>query len=118
MYTENTRSRCPCGAQFCYVCGLKWQTCSCELWNEDRLRGQSPQHEAECNPRHRLWRPEQSAYAQRQGRHVRPKRIVPITVEIDGDQVRAAAAEQGSRVVEHWGGGVLHLGELGEGGSS
>ncbi|KAK2036234.1 IBR finger domain-containing protein [Colletotrichum somersetense] len=28
---------CRCGAQFCYVCGLQWKTCSCEQWNEERL---------------------------------------------------------------------------------
>jgi hypothetical protein len=31
------RSRC--GKQFCYVCGLKWKTCDCELWHENRLYG-------------------------------------------------------------------------------
>ncbi|KAF3066924.1 hypothetical protein CFAM422_008885 [Trichoderma lentiforme] len=28
---------CPCGAQFCYVCGIQWKKCSCDQWNEDRL---------------------------------------------------------------------------------
>ncbi|KAF2636749.1 hypothetical protein P280DRAFT_434294 [Massarina eburnea CBS 473.64] len=28
---------CNCGAQFCYVCGADWKTCSCAQWNEDRL---------------------------------------------------------------------------------
>ncbi|KAL7907771.1 hypothetical protein GGI35DRAFT_470311 [Trichoderma velutinum] len=28
---------CPCGAQFCYVCGIEWKKCSCDQWNEDRL---------------------------------------------------------------------------------
>ena len=29
--------RCPCQAEFCYVCGLKWKTCGCDNWDEDRL---------------------------------------------------------------------------------
>ncbi|KAK1640818.1 IBR finger domain-containing protein [Colletotrichum phormii] len=28
---------CPCGSQFCYLCGLQWKTCTCEQWNEERL---------------------------------------------------------------------------------
>ncbi|KAL7960297.1 hypothetical protein V8C34DRAFT_321520 [Trichoderma compactum] len=28
---------CRCGAQFCYVCGMKWKTCSCDQWDENRL---------------------------------------------------------------------------------
>ncbi|KAL0944541.1 IBR finger domain-containing protein [Colletotrichum truncatum] len=28
---------CPCHAEFCYVCGLKWKTCTCPQWNEERL---------------------------------------------------------------------------------
>lgn len=28
---------CLCGAQFCYACGSKWKTCSCQQWSEDRL---------------------------------------------------------------------------------
>ncbi len=28
---------CRCGAQFCYLCGLRWKTCRCEQWNEERL---------------------------------------------------------------------------------
>ncbi|QSZ35863.1 hypothetical protein DSL72_006985 [Monilinia vaccinii-corymbosi] len=28
---------CRCGAQFCYVCGLTWKTCTCEQWDEHRL---------------------------------------------------------------------------------
>lgn len=26
-----------CGKQFCYLCGLEWKTCKCDLWHEDRL---------------------------------------------------------------------------------
>ncbi|KIW29679.1 hypothetical protein, variant [Cladophialophora immunda] len=28
---------CRCGAQFCYVCGVRWKQCGCDQWNEDRL---------------------------------------------------------------------------------
>ncbi|KAL0776257.1 hypothetical protein CaCOL14_007544 [Colletotrichum acutatum] len=28
---------CPCGAQFCYLCGERWKTCHCAQWNEERL---------------------------------------------------------------------------------
>lgn len=26
-----------CGRQFCYVCGQKWKTCSCDRWQEEML---------------------------------------------------------------------------------
>ena len=29
--------RCKCGAQFCYLCGLEWKTCSCDRWSEQNL---------------------------------------------------------------------------------
>ncbi|WKT54450.1 hypothetical protein QSH57_005034 [Fusarium oxysporum f. sp. vasinfectum] len=28
---------CHCRAQFCYLCGDRWKTCSCPQWEEDRL---------------------------------------------------------------------------------
>lgn len=28
---------CRCGAQFCYVCGVKWKDCSCDQCDEHRL---------------------------------------------------------------------------------
>ncbi|KAG5665504.1 hypothetical protein KAF25_009629 [Fusarium avenaceum] len=28
---------CLCRAQFCYLCGERWKTCSCPHWEEDRL---------------------------------------------------------------------------------
>lgn len=28
---------CRCGAQFCYVCGVRWKDCSCDQWDEHRL---------------------------------------------------------------------------------
>lgn len=36
-YTDIVNYRCRCGAEFCYVCGLKWKACGCEQWHEDRL---------------------------------------------------------------------------------
>jgi len=35
--TFTNPNRCPCQAEFCYVCGLKWKTCGCENWDESRL---------------------------------------------------------------------------------
>ncbi|KAH6605967.1 hypothetical protein Trco_005120 [Trichoderma cornu-damae] len=28
---------CHCKAEFCYVCGKRWKTCGCDLWNENML---------------------------------------------------------------------------------
>jgi len=28
---------CMCKSQFCYVCGMKWKTCNCDQWDEERL---------------------------------------------------------------------------------
>ncbi|KAK5991450.1 ATP-dependent RNA helicase DEAH12-like protein [Cladobotryum mycophilum] len=28
---------CRCGAEFCYVCGVKWKRCTCPQWHEHRL---------------------------------------------------------------------------------
>ncbi|KAK3074708.1 hypothetical protein LTR53_002651 [Teratosphaeriaceae sp. CCFEE 6253] len=28
---------CVCRAEFCYVCGLRWKTCACPQWHEERL---------------------------------------------------------------------------------
>ncbi|RAK97440.1 E3 ubiquitin-protein ligase [Aspergillus ibericus CBS 121593] len=28
---------CKCRAQFCYLCGMRWKTCTCERWAEDHL---------------------------------------------------------------------------------
>lgn len=32
---------CPCGAEFCYVCGSRWlpRSCECSVWNEHNLTG-------------------------------------------------------------------------------
>lgn len=32
-----TKSRCRCGAEFCYVCGVAWKRCRCPQWHEERL---------------------------------------------------------------------------------
>ncbi|PWY92769.1 hypothetical protein BO70DRAFT_357912 [Aspergillus heteromorphus CBS 117.55] len=28
---------CRCRYEFCYVCGVEWKDCTCELWDEERL---------------------------------------------------------------------------------
>ncbi|GAM83129.1 hypothetical protein ANO11243_011150 [Dothideomycetidae sp. 11243] len=28
---------CRCGHDFCYVCGANWKTCTCPIWQEDRI---------------------------------------------------------------------------------
>ncbi|PQE21735.1 IBR finger domain-containing protein [Rutstroemia sp. NJR-2017a BBW] len=35
---------CRCGAQFCYVCGERWRTCTCAQWHEDRLLARANQN--------------------------------------------------------------------------
>ncbi|KAF7891963.1 hypothetical protein EAF00_008265 [Botryotinia globosa] len=32
--------KCRCGAEFCYICGLKWHSCRCTDWREPRLVSQ------------------------------------------------------------------------------
>ncbi|KAL3456040.1 hypothetical protein BJX64DRAFT_281643 [Aspergillus heterothallicus] len=34
---------CRCGTHFCYNCGLKWKTCACAQWNENRLLSRAHQ---------------------------------------------------------------------------
>ena len=34
---------CRCGAQFCYVCGAKWRTCSCTEDDEARRQAELQQ---------------------------------------------------------------------------
>jgi hypothetical protein len=36
-------NRCPCRAEFCYICAQRWKTCRCEQWNEDRLYARANQ---------------------------------------------------------------------------
>ena len=40
---DDPQSRCPCGSQFCYVCGQRWKSCQCAQWNEDRLLSRAQQ---------------------------------------------------------------------------
>lgn len=35
--TTDDITRCKCKAQFCYLCGAKWKSCSCQRWDEQRL---------------------------------------------------------------------------------
>ena len=37
LYTLLTSNSCKCGAEFCYVCGVNWNHCPCDQWNEERL---------------------------------------------------------------------------------
>lgn len=34
---NDAAAACLCGAQFCYVCGVRWKNCPCDQWNETRL---------------------------------------------------------------------------------
>lgn len=27
-----------CGAEFCYICGAKWWTCKCKLWERENIQ--------------------------------------------------------------------------------
>ena len=53
LYTKKTNvcPSCPCGAQFCYVCGERWKTCPCDQWNEARLLARAQQVVAREQPR-------------------------------------------------------------------
>lgn len=33
----STKRRCPCSAEFCYLCAKPWKTCPCPQWDENRL---------------------------------------------------------------------------------
>lgn len=48
--------RCVCGAEFCYICGARWRTCSCPHFNEEWLMEgvDRPRHAG-----HRLFQPPQ-----------------------------------------------------------
>jgi hypothetical protein len=62
-----TLSRCPCGAQFCYICGLRWKTCECPQWEEPRLYARATQiAQRDADPRRRLFRPQRTIRAQPQ----------------------------------------------------
>ncbi|KAL1968066.1 hypothetical protein VTN77DRAFT_2196 [Rasamsonia byssochlamydoides] len=34
---------CICRTEFCYACGLRWKTCQCPIWDENRLLEAYPQ---------------------------------------------------------------------------
>ncbi|KAE8386426.1 hypothetical protein BDV23DRAFT_196444 [Aspergillus alliaceus] len=34
---------CRCGFEFCYLCGLKWKICECDVWDEMRLINRAQQ---------------------------------------------------------------------------
>lgn len=40
---------CYCRAEFCFVCGLPWKTCRCDVWEERRLLLQAEQRVARRN---------------------------------------------------------------------
>lgn len=53
-----TIHRCPCGAHFCYICGVQWKTCACPQWEETRLFDRAAQiNQREPHPRRRLFEP-------------------------------------------------------------
>ncbi|CAK1357497.1 unnamed protein product [Cercospora beticola] len=54
---------CRCGAQFCYVCGLKWKTCTCEAFTEAHLYSRAATI-VDRNPNRRLFRPERVPHTQ------------------------------------------------------
>lgn len=31
------KTRCKCGAEFCYLCSKRWKSCSCDRWDELNL---------------------------------------------------------------------------------
>lgn len=33
--------RCKCKAEFCYMCGLRWHTCSCGDWEDEHLNARA-----------------------------------------------------------------------------
>ncbi|KAK1772808.1 hypothetical protein QBC33DRAFT_554251 [Phialemonium atrogriseum] len=42
---------CQCGAEFCYVCGLRSRTCICDQWNEPQLYARGAElHEQQWGP--------------------------------------------------------------------
>ncbi|CAK3745156.1 Hypothetical predicted protein [Lecanosticta acicola] len=54
---------CPCGAQFCYVCGARWHACACPQWDEQRLVERATQI-VERHPQRRLFQPRRVAHTQ------------------------------------------------------
>ncbi|KAK1816479.1 hypothetical protein LTR12_009070 [Friedmanniomyces endolithicus] len=56
---------CPCGAQFCYICGRRWKTCACAQWEENHLFNRAAQIvDRRPDPRRRLFEPQRVMHAQ------------------------------------------------------
>lgn len=67
--------RCKCGAQFCYVCGLRWKTCTREQWQEQRLLARATQivdRVVDRNPGRRLHQPQRVTHQQPHSSNPRP----------------------------------------------
>lgn len=37
-------TRCTCGADFCYLCGVKWKTCNCDMGIGGDWEGDEHEH--------------------------------------------------------------------------
>jgi hypothetical protein len=102
--TANTTllRRCPCGAQFCYICGQKWHTCSCPQWDENRLYDRALQI-TERNPRWRLFAPPRQEHEQPLTRPASPLSAVVIRRDDTGDDVKSSSRHISSNNEENSG---------------
>ncbi|KAJ6036593.1 hypothetical protein N7540_000872 [Penicillium herquei] len=55
---------CVCGYDFCYVCGLIWKTCQCDVWHEDMLYHRAHQRMNHVVPPNARNEDRQAAYNQ------------------------------------------------------
>ncbi|KAG8358683.1 hypothetical protein FVEN_g3628 [Fusarium venenatum] len=86
---------CPCGHQFCYICGARWKTCQCPHWNENRLVDAAPGRVALAMIRIRDAYQERQAEEERQHRErERQER------ERQAEAIRRERAEQIRREVQ------------------